>query len=74
MNVHFEVVHRSLNLQRLLRHDGWVIRQKVGDALSASHPEVLDQAAARYRLQHLGILTSPAVRIEFLREPGYRAQ
>jgi hypothetical protein len=67
MNVHIEFVRSGGDLSRLLRRDGWSLDHD-HHAFSASHPEVLDESAARNRLCRLGILTSPAVRIEFPKE------
>jgi hypothetical protein len=44
---------------------GWRLETAGGPDFSAWHPEVRDQAAARDRLNDLGLLTSSAVRIEF---------
>jgi hypothetical protein len=67
MNIYIEFVRSGGDLSRLLRRDGWLL-DRHRHAFSASHPEVPDETAARTRLYRLGILTSPAVRIEFSKE------
>jgi hypothetical protein len=64
MNVHFEALTEQIPLRALLEEHGWWVEED-GDYLTASHPDVADQPAARNRLHQMGLLTSSRVRIEF---------
>lgn len=67
MNIHIELIRRGgVDLSELLTRDGWALEDE-RDALWVSHPDVPDEATARNRLNRLGILTSPTLRIEFER-------
>jgi hypothetical protein len=67
MKIHIELLRRDkCNLPVLLEKDGWTLENRDG-CFSVSHPDVPDEIAARTRLYHLGLLTSPTVRIEFKR-------
>jgi hypothetical protein len=46
-----------------LRGDGWDLEGEADRAVRGTHPEVPDEAAARCRLDRLGLLTSRSVRI-----------
>src|SRR5262245_45448937 len=57
------------DLPRALRTDGWRLEGGPDEAILTEHPRVADEEAARSRLHRLGLLTSGAVRIEFLPAP-----
>jgi hypothetical protein len=65
MAVHIRVLTRSYCVCQVLRDDGWEVEKDDAGTLTADHPEVPDQRAARSRLCRLGLLTSPRLRIEF---------
>ncbi len=65
MDVHFEVLAKTISLRAMLEESGWRVEQDGADSYTASHPDVEDQPAARNRLQKMGLLTSNQVRIEF---------
>ena len=65
MVIRIPVLTRSCCVCQVLRDDGWEVAKEDADTLTADHPEVSDQRAARTRLCHLGLLTSPRLRIEF---------
>ena len=69
MHVRIEVLHRGMDLPRILRNDGWVVGNN-RPILSATHPDVACESDARHRLSRLGILTSRAVRFAFPRQPS----
>jgi hypothetical protein len=66
MRVYFQPLGRHAGLRRILQADGWLLKGDRGDAFLAEHPGVADQAAARRRLDRLGLLTSSRLRIAFL--------
>ena len=66
MHVNIELVGHGANPTRVLLEDGWSL-DKRRDTISARHPDVPDETAARYRLNRLHLLTSATVRIEFER-------
>ena len=66
MRVLFQPVRGRVDLQRILREDGWTLEGGGGDSFLARNPGVPDEAAARSRLHRLGLLTSPRLRIVFL--------
>jgi hypothetical protein len=65
MKLHIETLRNREGIRELLREHGWRLDKGGGSSYSARHPAVSDQATARERLNALGLLTSPAVRIEF---------
>jgi hypothetical protein len=66
MRVRIEILHDRESIRKLLQHDGWRIDQAGGEATYfARHPTITDEASARGRLNQSGLLTSPALRIEF---------
>ena len=65
MTIHIEVLHQRHAIRELLREHGWRLH-KESSGFAAEHPAVPNQAAARQNLQALGLLTSSAVRIEFV--------
>jgi hypothetical protein len=64
VNVHIEVLQRRVDVPQLLLKDGWTLDDS-NDVYTACHPDISSESAARNRLYHLGLLTSPAVRIRF---------
>jgi hypothetical protein len=64
MHINIELVGRGTNPSRVLLDDGWSLgsRQK---GMTAAHPDVRDEPAARCRLNRLHLLTSSCLRIEF---------
>ena len=70
MRVHLRFLRRRELIQEALRVDGWQLERDHDDGVTAQHPLVKDETAARIRLQELGLLTSAAVYIEFLRSNG----
>jgi hypothetical protein len=67
MRVRIELLRRSEPVLAALRGDGWAVAFGEDGAVSARHPRVPDESAARRRLHRLGLLTSGALRIEFCR-------
>jgi hypothetical protein len=67
MHVSIEPLKRSETVVLALRKDGWTVEFGQDGAVSARHPQALDEPAARSRLHGLGLLTSRSVRIEFSR-------
>ena len=63
--VHFELLQQPLEVREILRSHGWRLDASHADSVSASHPEVHDEAVARNRLHTMGLLTSRWVRITF---------
>jgi hypothetical protein len=71
MNIRIELLRKHRQSQHLLQtleKDGWAVQREPDQFLSARHPLVADEAAARSRLGRLGLLTSRSLRIEF--RPG----
>jgi hypothetical protein len=69
MKLHITSKEKSrLKIRAILQHDGWKVHLTPGRSLVAEHAEVHDGASARHRLYRVGLLTSSAVRIDFL--PG----
>jgi len=67
MRLHIEILHDRENVRKLLREHGWRLDQSGGQPIySARHPTVRDEAGARWLLNESGLLTSPALRIEFI--------
>jgi hypothetical protein len=64
MFIRFHSLRDPAGLIRALRGDGWDLEGESDWAVTASRPDVLDEATAR-RLNDLGLLTSPALRIHF---------
>ena len=50
---------------RVVCADGWTVQVCPENLLLVGHPGVADEAAARDRLNHLGLLTANCLRIEF---------
>ena len=65
MRVRIQSLQGSEAFAVALRKDGWAVESGQGGTLSARHPQVPDESAARRRLHGLGLLTSGSLRIEF---------
>jgi hypothetical protein len=65
MLVRFHFLREPAGMIQALRHDGWDLAGEADWAVKASHPGVADEDEARERLNGLGLLTSPALRIHF---------
>ncbi len=65
MDVRFELLRESSEIDKTLRDDGWRVETEGNNCLSAHHPEAPNEFAARTRLLKLGLLTSRSLRIEF---------
>jgi hypothetical protein len=75
MRIHIELLRQPAAIRELLREEGWRLH-KTANGYSAEHPDATDESAIRQSLQELGLLTSPAVRIEFpppVRRSGIRS-
>src|SRR5262249_850442 len=57
-------------IQSALLRDGWGLEPAEDDSVTARHPLVLNEAAARRRLQDLGLLTASSISIRFDRLGG----
>jgi hypothetical protein len=71
MKIHLRFLRQCEEIQETLKNDGWNLEWEHDGSLNAGHPHVLDEAAGRYRLQDLGLLTTGAVHIDFV---GNRAR
>jgi hypothetical protein len=69
MIVYIEALHHPHALRARLEADGWTLTAASAGGLLARHRDLPDEPALRRRLNALGLLTSPGVRIEF-RPPG----
>jgi hypothetical protein len=74
MNVHFRLVRGISQLREWLIDEGWRLAVDGPTLLTASHPEVRDQRAARTRLLEMGLLTSSRLRIEFVQSRMHHNQ
>jgi hypothetical protein len=61
MRFNLTILRGNERIRTILAQDGWILARDL-----AGHPQLSDERAARERLAQLGLLTSPAVRIEFL--------
>jgi hypothetical protein len=73
MRIHVRFLRETDAIQEALQKDGWQLEWERDDFLTAQHPLVQDEAAARNRLQELGLLTARSVGIEFVRLRVYRS-
>jgi hypothetical protein len=64
MHVRIELLRWAEPILASLRKDGWAVAFGQ-DCVSAHHPRVPNESAARHRLHGLGLLTSTSLRIEF---------
>ena len=71
MRVHLRFLQRREPIEESLRLDGWQLERHQDDGVTAQHPLVKDEAAARIRLQKLGLLISASVYIDFIRSNGH---
>jgi len=67
MRLRLRFLRRTELIQESLRADGWQLVRQRDSQVTAEHPLVKDEATARIRLQDLGLLTSAALYIEFIR-------
>ena len=67
MRLRLRFLRRKELIQESLRADGWELVRQRDNQVTAEHPLVKDEASARIRLQDLGLLTSAALYIEFIR-------
>ena len=67
MNIQIQFLPQADVLRDVLSDDGWLFTKN-----RMSHSQVADEGAARRRLHELRLLTSSALRIEFL--PGKSKQ
>jgi hypothetical protein len=67
MRLRLRFLRRKELIQESLRADGWQLVRQRDNQVTAEHPLVKDEATARTRLQDLGLLTSAALYIEFIR-------
>jgi hypothetical protein len=68
MQVSIQILRDDQSVRAVLQKDGWHLQsEERSDAMSARHPEVKEEKAARQRLSHLGLLTCRTCRIEFQR-------
>jgi hypothetical protein len=66
MHLHIKLLRASNAVLSIFHTDGWHVAAGHPDGLDVSHVQVPDEAAARLRLHHLGLLTSSCLRIDFL--------
>ncbi|HEV3260385.1 MAG TPA: hypothetical protein VG013_26250, partial [Gemmataceae bacterium] len=69
MKMHILVLRGLNTVMEILQADGWTVVIEGKDRVRARHPAVPDEVTARSRLQHLGLLTSGALRICFTPRP-----
>jgi hypothetical protein len=67
MRLKIQLLGRGEAVKQSLQRDGWKLKAKSSDTLSACHAAVDSEPAARRRLHSLGLLTSATLRIEFQR-------
>jgi len=65
MHLNVQPLRESTQVKDLLVADGWQVQPAASHALRVEHPEVADEAAARLRLERLGLLTSRCCHIDF---------
>jgi hypothetical protein len=72
MKMHIEAQSHAAALKDQLERDGWHVDQRQDGSMLATSRDVIYEPEARRRLDHMGLLTSSRVRIEFVvaREPG----
>ena len=66
MELGIQVLRRGTGVRESLERDGWMVHAMRLDVLSVRHAAVKGEPAARRRLYELGLLTSAALRIEFV--------
>jgi hypothetical protein len=67
MHIRIQLLRDPDGLRDVFRRDGWKCEDQREGTVVAMHPFVPDEAAARDRLDHLGLLTSSFLRIDFCR-------
>jgi hypothetical protein len=67
MRLRLRFLRRRELIQESLRADGWQLVPQGDNQVTAEHPLANDETTARIRLQDLGLLTSAALYIEFIR-------
>ena len=67
MKLQLRFLSQRGRLQETLHNDGWQLEHARDEAVYARHPQVADEGAARTRLYRLGLLTSGALYIEFIK-------
>jgi hypothetical protein len=65
MHVQLRFLRERATIQEVLQIDGWDLAWETDDSLTARHPLVHDETAARNRLHYLGLLTTGSAHIEF---------
>jgi hypothetical protein len=64
MHLNIQLLRDQDGICAALRRDGWEFEAGRHDVFVATHPAVPDNAVARNRLHHLGLLTSSFLRID----------
>ena len=72
MIVHVELLGQAQAVRDLLLADGWEVEAGPEHSLLLTHRDVPDEEAARGRLDRLGLLTSPSLRVDFGPPPPAR--
>jgi hypothetical protein len=67
MLTRFQFLHKPADQLQALRGDGWQLQGEPGGPFTGTHPDVPDEAAARHRLDRLGLLISRSLRTHFER-------
>jgi hypothetical protein len=65
MIARFQFLHEPTDQLKALRGDGWQLQGEPSGPVTGTHPDVPDEAAARSRLDGLGLLISRSLRIHF---------
>ena len=65
MTVYIKSLHPGHAIRVRLEADGWTLIPADEGGLLARHRDLQDEKALRQRLDALGLLTSPGVRMEF---------
>ena len=66
MIVRLRFLRQAEEFRKLLEQDGWELKRTEDGLLIAEHAEVSSERNARIRLNCLGLLTSSALRMEFM--------
>ena len=66
MRIHLRFLRRRELIQEALRVDGWQLEREQDGSVTAQHPLVKDETAARIRLHNLELLISASVYIDFV--------
>ena len=65
MLIRFHFLRDAATPLQALRGDGWQLQDEPGGVVLGTHPDVANEAAARSRLDGLGLLTSRSLLIRF---------